>query len=305
MEKEKMTNAKGVERTENDEKRELRTFKVPAGWNELTPSLYKYFLMVMAIDGDLNAAKVRLVLRANGVAVLGRDRNGDWIVSRNDGTHRGTLSDYAMAFLISDNLRWMDDLRPTLHLAKCGGRDGREKLLHGTSFVDYLNMEVCYQGYLRSQDERPLARLTGLLYPESGKVSPYRKAVRKGLEIMHSLKGRKEEEVGESLKPVAGDTKFHSYEMLNAFLWYGYIKSVLGAEFPDLFTREGVAGQETDMLQVTNAEIRALTGGDVTKEKKVFDTDCWRCLTQLDALAGEARRERQRMEEYKRNKNIK
>ena len=34
--------------------------------------------------------------------------------------------------------------------------------------------------------------------------------------------------------------------------------------------------------------IRALTGGDITKEESILKTDTWRALTELDALAKEA-----------------
>jgi hypothetical protein len=34
-----------------------------------------------------------------------------------------------------------------------------------------------------------------------------------------------------------------------------------------------------------NTQIRALTGGDITKEEQVLDMDCWRALTELDAKA--------------------
>ena len=37
-----------------------------------------------------------------------------------------------------------------------------------------------------------------------------------------------------------------------------------------------------------NAQIRALTKGDITKEKEVLHLDTWRALTELDALAKEA-----------------
>lgn len=32
-----------------------------------------------------------------------------------------------------------------------------------------------------------------------------------------------------------------------------------------------------------NTQIRALTGGDITKEKEVLSMDCWSALTELDA----------------------
>ena len=34
-----------------------------------------------------------------------------------------------------------------------------------------------------------------------------------------------------------------------------------------------------------NTQIRALTGGDITKERDVLSMDCWRALTELDAKA--------------------
>ena len=36
-----------------------------------------------------------------------------------------------------------------------------------------------------------------------------------------------------------------------------------------------------------NAQIRALTGGDITKEEAVLSMDTWRALTELDAKAKE------------------
>ena len=40
-----------------------------------------------------------------------------------------------------------------------------------------------------------------------------------------------------------------------------------------------------DLMGAMNAQIRTLTGGDVTKEKEVLQMDCWRALTELDAKA--------------------
>ena len=34
-------------------------------------------------------------------------------------------------------------------------------------------------------------------------------------------------------------------------------------------------------------QIRALTKGDITKEKEIFEMDTWRALTELDAQAQE------------------
>ena len=42
------------------------------------------------------------------------------------------------------------------------------------------------------------------------------------------------------------------------------------------------------MTEAMNAQIRALTGGDITKEKQIEKSDVWRALTELDAKAREA-----------------
>ena len=43
-----------------------------------------------------------------------------------------------------------------------------------------------------------------------------------------------------------------------------------------------------ELRQAMNAQIRALTGGDITKEAAILQMDCWRALTELDAKAREA-----------------
>lgn len=41
------------------------------------------------------------------------------------------------------------------------------------------------------------------------------------------------------------------------------------------------------VTEAMNAQIRALTKGDITKEKEVLAMDCWRALTELNAQAKE------------------
>lgn len=43
------------------------------------------------------------------------------------------------------------------------------------------------------------------------------------------------------------------------------------------------------MRQITDAQLRLLTDGDVTKEQAVRQVDCKRALTELNAKAKEAR----------------
>ena len=43
----------------------------------------------------------------------------------------------------------------------------------------------------------------------------------------------------------------------------------------------------SQLRESTNAMIRALTGGDITKEAAIMKMDTWRALTELDAKARE------------------
>lgn len=124
---------------------------------------------------------------------------------------------------------------------------------HGVTFSDYLTVENYYQGFLRGQRIDTAAELLACLYP--------------------GYRQRKPEPA----------------EILAAVHWMVGLKALFARTFRVLFGPADDTG-EPDMRQAMDAQIRALTGGDVTKEREVLDTDTWRALTELDAIAREARR---------------
>ena len=84
---------------------------------------------------------------------------------------------------------------------------------------------------------------------------------------------------------------------MSVFYWFTSVKSLFSRSFPYFFQPVGnvspnnlleegapLAKRITDAM---NAQIRALTKGDVTKEDEVLKMDVWRALTELDALAKE------------------
>lgn len=70
--------------------------------------------------------------------------------------------------------------------------------------------------------------------------------------------------------------------------WMSSLKTYFATIWENFFQPSANDGGEIDMVAIMNAEIRALTGGDITKEMQVLQTDCWRALTELDAKAREA-----------------
>lgn len=68
------------------------------------------------------------------------------------------------------------------------------------------------------------------------------------------------------------------------------LKTAYTQLFPDLFSRTAPTGNnQPDMRELMLAEIRALTGGDVTKNEAVLHADTMDALAELNAKAREAR----------------
>lgn len=133
------------------------------------------------------------------------------------------------------------------------------------AFETYLYLDNLYQGYLHTKDESLLHQMAQVLY-RSDYVKPTRA------------------------------------ELLGVFYWWTSLKSMLAREFPHFL--QPMADQEppqnssllaprpslySRLKESTNALIRALTGGDITKEATIKKMDTWRALTELDAKAKEAK----------------
>lgn len=75
---------------------------------------------------------------------------------------------------------------------------------------------------------------------------------------------------------------------MGVFLWFMFVKDNFSKHFPHLFKPASESGEPYDTRAAMDAQIRALTGGDITKEKQIERSDVWRALTELDAKAREA-----------------
>lgn len=133
-----------------------------------------------------------------------------------------------------------------------------DRLLHGVSFMDYMNLELCYQGWLHNKSNERVEAMARILYRDE--------------------KGHMPEKLD-----------LDQAELTGTLFWFYHIKREFARYFPHFFKPvNGESGDKYDHLEAFNAQMRALTEGDVTKERKIQRTDCWRCLTELDAKAREA-----------------
>lgn len=143
--------------------------------------------------------------------------------------------------------------------------------LHGLPFGTYLACEQQYQLFLLHRNVRFLKKLTTILYP-TDHLPWWRRRLHR-------------------LQP---------WHLTATFLWFQNCKQVFSKEFPWFF-RPAVdqADDSFDLISQYNMQVRALTGGDITKESTILSMDCWRALTELNAKAHEGEQHRQEMQRIK------
>ena len=86
---------------------------------------------------------------------------------------------------------------------------------------------------------------------------------------------------------------FKPCERINIFYWFAALKETLSKKYSDFFQPlaggddGNLLGSSTSVEDAMNAQIRALTKGDITKEAEVLALDTHRALTELNAQARE------------------
>ena len=242
----------------------ILNFRFPSSWQQLNQEQLRYVFLVITLFSPVKA-KTFVFMRFTGIRIRKRVKVG-WLCTFRLNWYkklRFVLQDWQ----VRSFLRQIDFLSEPnaypVRLDSIGGRYAIDAMLHGLSFEDYLCCENHYQGYLYSQDFSRLKALYGFLY-------------------------KKKPGIRGSLK--AALSRIKEYELVSVFLWWGSVKLYFASLFPHFFQpfhRQDDADQPElpDLMGAMNAQIRALTGGDVTKERAVLQMDCWRALTELDAKA--------------------
>lgn len=248
-------------------------FEAPSSWAELSEDQLRYVLSVMSIHHDHIVIKCYLLARFCGLTVHKYTRTG-WKCSvkceesdENGDSKTGKVCErvlYISAAEILSLLKNFDfidkftDFRP-LQRASDVLLTAVDSMLHDVSFYDYLNIEKNYQLFMLNQEDKFLSKMAHLMY---------RTADGSADETAH----------------------FEPYELLGVFIWFSSVKEYFAANFTHFFkpAREGGELRRVDILPAMQAQIRALTDGDVTKQQAVYNTDCWAALTELDNKAREA-----------------
>ena len=240
----------------------METFNItlPTSWAGLSD---KQLLMVYGLFArDLSAAEVKTLclMKWNHLKVLATLPRHRFLIKR--GKQQFLLSTRQIQQATSV-LDFLDSFAPMpVRIARIGKYRALTADFEKVPFEQYLFVDNLFQGYLNTQSDELLLQIAQVLY------------------------------ASDDVKP----TKAH---LVGIFYWMASLKQYFASLFPNFYKPASAMG-ETNLLgsgqpniysqlrESTNAMIRALTGGDITKESAIMKMDTWRALTELDAKAKEA-----------------
>lgn len=227
-------------------------FKFPKSWQELSQKQLKSVFVFLSAYPEI-AALVKIACYFSNLVIVRKVDDGLFScrLATEQGVHTVTISSVEMVAM-TDAFEWVKEPGevPVL-LGNLYGNTAIDTALHGVPFETYLMLENLFQGYLMSNDEKAVCEMASLVYP------------------------------GETIKVLK------PFEVFALCLWFTQLKAMFSSSFPNFF--KPVSGSSAvSMVDVMHAEIRALTGGDITKTSLVLEADTWVALAELDAKAREA-----------------
>lgn len=232
---------------------------VPTSWRELSDKMLLYYAFLSATY-EPELAKATFLMRLLNIKVVksvGKDR----YICRYKG--RDVILQPVELSLALDQLKFLDH-QMAVRTATMQGYTAVNALLQDEfTFFEYLRTDTFFQMYLRTEKEQFVVRMANFLYRnDAGKYAAMRTLT------------------------VA--------EQAVVLLWWVGAKTELAKAFPKYFgpapsaDETDVASLQQNIMEANDAQIRALTGGDVTKEQDVLQMQCWRCFAELNAKAREA-----------------
>lgn len=233
--------------------------KLPTKWEDLTEKQLRYLFGLLAQDFPATQIKTYCLFRWSGMQVMCRYGKGWWCKFAKD--EFLLMAEQVNAAIAS--LDWLDTV-PSLpiRLARIGRHRAVAADFEGVPFETFIVCDNLYQGYLATNQDNLLDELAAHLY-------------------------------------ATDKIKLTATERVSVFYWFASLKGFLARVFKHFFQPIDNASvdngnmfeQEQSQYEIlqnaVNAQIRALTKGDITKEKKVLSLDTWRALTELDCQAKE------------------
>lgn len=230
---------------------------LPASWAELTDRQLRFVFAQLAHQRTAIDIETRCFFRWANLRVIDHLNDGRYIIRTNDRRHRHVLLTARQLQPAVTTLRWIDSPPPMpVRIRRIGRHRAIAADFGEVPFRVFIYCDNLFQGFLQTKSQKLLRQMAQIMY------------------------GSKR------LKPTGA-------ELLSVFYWFTSLKAMLARRFHHFLQPAATPGGNLltapsigDRLQESmNAQIRALTGGDITKEEAILSMDTWRALTELDAKA--------------------
>ena len=229
--------------------RQTIDLSIPKSWQELPDKELRFVFRLLNGSYTLTQIKIRCLLRWAGLKVV-RQEGASFIMRL--GKQVFPISALQITEAIT-NMAWLGDFPSyPVQLSRIGFHRPVRADFQNVSFEDFLTLDNLYQGYLQTQKKELLLDMAVILYQSRF-------------------------------------IRLSNEEATSIFYWFTSLKRYFASLFTHFFgiANDGEAGMMSykQLRDNMNTQIRALTGGDITKEREVLQMDCWRALTELDAKA--------------------
>ena len=238
-------------------------FHVPQGWHELGDKQLRFVYSLIAKEFSADEIKTLVLIKfaSHKIKVLGIGSGKNFLCSikTEHSSYNFELNGTIIAEMMP-SLEWLDNLPSSpVRLKKLRNHASVDAEFQGVPFETYIVVENLYQGFLSTQKDALLDEIAHVLYPGcSATLTPE--------------------------------------ERVSIFYWVASLKDMFARRFSDFFqpataNAENLLGSSPNigkqLQESMDAQIRALTKGDITKEKEILSLDTWRALTELNAQAKE------------------
>lgn len=232
----------------------ILNLQVPQSWSELTQEQLQYACFLLS-SGHYEADQVKALAIIRWGKLQPKTYTPDGLQVQTEQGEQVVIRSEQLAGLLP-LMDWLMAVpeRP-VRWEKVQGCEAFRADLQGLPFEQYLTLENLYQGYIHTKNFLLLDEMTPMLY-------------------------------GKKLHLTAAEAH-------GVFLWIASVKKHFAERFPHFFVLSPVESEQVDaatynrLRRAMNMQIRALTQGDITKEKEILQMDTWRALTELDAQAEE------------------
>ena len=238
---------------------EILNFRLPDSWEDIKnePSWTSTLINLLSDPIiPLGHVPVLFAFRINQANVLSYDHMKGLSIIKMRQIYKISSADLAP---VTSHLNWITELPDIpIRLLPPKGRKTVRPDLADLDFQTYLSLENLYQGYLHTKNDSLLKRMGEILYP------------RKFFSMRH----------------------LRRQHLFSCFFWFTSFKAYAAKRWSDFFVNaanaNSLANPASVLRDTVDAQIRALTKGDISKENMILSLPCHRALTELNALARES-----------------